>query len=116
MVWLCWFHHHRLHQAGYQLTLDPATNTVTVTRPDRTTVATLTADEPIEPVGLIDPDHTPAAPPPGEAGTRLDLDLIVGNLAWETTRPQTRRRRLTAPGRRVVDATGFEPATPTVSR
>jgi hypothetical protein len=79
LVSFCRFHHRRIHHAGYTVTLDPATARVDVYRPDGSPVV----NEP------VDPDAAPPRPeiaddalPPGEAGTRLELDDIIESLAW----------------------------------
>jgi hypothetical protein len=79
LVLLCPYHHQLLHRAGLRLEFDPVANEVRVFRPDG---SELTALEPDVELGAADQTDAVEAPPAGEEGTRLDLKLIVGNLAW----------------------------------
>ena len=80
----CSYHHHLIHRLGFDITLDPTTNTLEVRRPDGTLVTHRTpdpADAPQRPTVADD------AQQPGEAGTRLDLDDIVEGIAWHDDHP-----------------------------
>jgi hypothetical protein len=79
LVLLCSYHHHLFHRLGLDITLDPATNTVEVHRPDGTPITNRTPD-PADAPGR--PNIADDAQQPGEAGTPLDLPDIIGNLAW----------------------------------
>ena len=79
LVLFCTFHHHLVHRESYRVQYDPATNELRVFRPDGREVSAL--DPALEADGPV-PAAGPGSLPPGEEGTRLDLDHIVGNLAW----------------------------------
>jgi len=79
LVLLCRFHHRRVHHGGYNVTLDPQSGGVDVTRAD----GTIVANEPVDlDAALPRPDIADDTMTPGEAGTRLELDDIVEGLAW----------------------------------
>ncbi len=78
LLLLCPFHHHLVHATGITITLDPDTAHAEFRRSDGSPVTTRT----------IDPDDAPPRPDvaddalaPGEAGTRLELDDIIENMA-----------------------------------
>ena len=78
LLLLCPFHHHLIHKTGITIDLDPTTADVEFRRPDGTPVTARTADPDDAPARPAVPDDALA---PGEAGTHLELDDIIENLA-----------------------------------
>ena len=83
LLLFCRFHHRKVHQGRYTVDLDVETADVEIRRPDGTLVT------------ARDVDLEDAAPPidtsddalrPGEAGTRLELDDIIQNMAHRDDR------------------------------
>jgi hypothetical protein len=66
MALLCRFHHHLVHEGGHHLARDPASGTITVTRPDGTIITTAPpGQQPLDPDLLA----RPGQPPPGRTPT-----------------------------------------------